>query len=270
MKLAFIGGGVMGEAIIRGLLQREVLPPQDIVVSDVLKDRLSYLKDKYRVRVTSSNKEAIKGGEIAVLAIKPQTLSEVALDLKGSFAPAQTLLSIVAGATIATLVAGFKHPAVVRVMPNTPAQIGEGISVWTATPEVSAAAQEASRSILSALGEEIYVPEEKFLDMATALSASGPAYVFLIIEALTDSGVHMGFSRDVAQRLVIRTLTGSANLVERTGKHPAELKNMVTSPGGTTAEGLLALESGGLRATLIRAVLAAYEKAKLLGGGKDR
>jgi pyrroline-5-carboxylate reductase len=150
-------------------------------------------------------------------------------------------------------------------MPNMPAQIGEGMTVWTTASEVSERQKDMAQSILAALGEELYVSAEKYIDMATAVSGSGPAYVFLVIEALTDAGVHIGLPRDMAEKMVIQTVLGSARSVKATGKHPAELKNKVTSPGGTTAEGLLQLESGGLRSLLLRAVIAAYEKSKSLG-----
>jgi len=170
----------------------------------------------------------------------------------------------VAGAGISSLRGGLNHSSVVRAMPNMPAQIGEGMTVWTATAEVTEEQKETAQSILSALGEEIYVPDEKYLDMATALSGSGPAYVFLFIEGLIDAGVHIGLPRDVAQELVIQTVLGSTHTVQKTSKHPAELRNMVTSPGGTTTEALLQLENGRFRSLLVEAVAAAYEKAKHL------
>jgi pyrroline-5-carboxylate reductase len=163
---------------------------------------------------------------------------------------------------------GLGHPYVIRVMPNTPAQIGQGMSLWTCAPQVDGEMRRSARSILETMGKELYVSEEKYLDMATALSASGPAYVFLFIEALIDSGVHLGLPRAMSRTLALQTVLGSARLVEATGRHPAELKDMVTSPGGTTVEALLALEEGGFRATVINAVLAAYEKSVELGREK--
>jgi len=150
-------------------------------------------------------------------------------------------------------------------MPNMPAQVGEGMTVWTATAEVNQKQKDMAQSILAAMGKEIFVSSEKYIDMATALSGSGPAYVFLIIEALVDAGVHIGMPRDMAEKLVIQTVLGSTRALEVMGKHPAELKNMVTSPGGTTSEGLLQLETGGLRSLLLKAVIAAYNKSKALG-----
>jgi pyrroline-5-carboxylate reductase len=166
---------------------------------------------------------------------------------------------------MSTIMKGLGHDSVIRVMPNTPAQIGEGMSLWTCSPQVDDDRRQLTRSMLGTMGEEIYVSDEKYLDMATALSASGPAYVFLFIEALIDAGVHLGLPRDTSRTLALQTVLGSVRLVKETGRHPAELKDMVSSPGGTTVEALLALEEGGLRATIISAVIAAYEKSLELG-----
>ncbi|MCH8061999.1 MAG: pyrroline-5-carboxylate reductase, partial [Chloroflexi bacterium] len=176
-----------------------------------------------------------------------------------------TVVSIIAGATIKTLVGGLGHSSVIRVMPNTPAQIGQGMSVWTATDSVSEENRAGTGALLRTLGKEVYVPDEKLIDMATAVSASGPAYVFLFIEAMIDAAVYLGMARDMARTLVLQTVSGSTRLVEETGRHPADLKDMVTSPGGTTIEALKAFEDGGFRATIFNAVNAAYEKSKALG-----
>jgi pyrroline-5-carboxylate reductase len=180
------------------------------------------------------------------------------------------LLSIVAGVKIITLQAGLSHQAIARSMPNMLCQIGEGMTVWTATSEVTTAQKGMVQQILGTLGKEIYVVDEKFLDMATAVSGSGPAYFFLVIESLIDAAVHVGLSREIAAELVMQTALGSAMIMQRTGKHPAELRNMVTSPGGTTAEALLKLEQSGLRGLMMQAVIAAYEKAKKLGEGGSK
>lgn len=266
MNIAFIGGGAMGEAMVAGIIHKGLARPEDIVVSDVSPARQKALRDKYGVSVTASNLEAIGRGDIVVLAVKPQTLAEVMAELAGHMHPQQALVSIVAGARIGTLAQGLKHRGVVRVMPNTPAQIGEGMSVWTATSEVSPEHREAVKAILKALGQEIYVSDEHYIDMATALSASGPGYVLLFIESLIDAGVHIGLPRDMASTMAVQTVLGSAKLAQSSGRHPAELRNMVTSPGGTTAEGILQLEAGALRALVTNAVLAAFEKAQELGG----
>lgn len=265
MKIAFIGGGVMGEAMIRGILGKGLARPQDIIASDISPERLSALGQGYGIRTSASNRQATEGSEVVVLAIKPQNLEEVMRDIRG-LAQEQLILSIVAGARIATMAQGLGHGSVVRAMPNTAAQIGEGITIWTANDEVSQGQREMAQSIWGALGREIYVSDERYIDMATAVSGSGPAYIFLVMEALIDAGVYIGWPRETAEELVLHTVLGAARLVQVMGKHPTELKNMVTSPGGTTAEGLLQLEEGGLRALLTHAVIAAYEKAKILGG----
>ncbi len=264
MKISFVGGGTMGEAIIKSLLAKEVAKPGDIAVSDVSQARRDVLKKKHGIKVVTDSGEIVKGAEVVVLAIKPQELSKVIGELKG-LSPQQLVLSIVAGATVDSLSQGLNHACLVRAMPNMAAQIGEGMTVWTATDEVSQKQKDMAQSILAAMGKEIYVSGEKYIDMATALSGSGPAYVFLVIEALVDAGVHIGLPRDMAEKLVVQTVLGSARAVEMMGKHPAELKNMVTSPGGTTTEGLLQLETGGLRSLLLQTVIAAYNKAKALG-----
>jgi len=265
MKISFIGGGMMGEAIIKSLMAKKVAKPADIIASDVSPVRRDVLKKNYGIKAVANNKEAVKGADVVVLAIKPQELGKVLGELKG-LSSQQLVLSIVAGATLETLHEGSGSSRLVRAMPNMPAQIGEGMTVWTATAEVNQKQKDVAQSVLAALGKEIYVSGEKYIDMATALSGSGPAYVFLIIEALVDAGVHIGMPRDMAEKLVVQTVLGSTRAVEVTCKHPAQLKNMVTSPGGTTTEGLLQLETGGLRSLLLQAVIAAYQKAKSLGG----
>jgi len=265
MKITFIGGGMMGEAIIKSLLAKKLAKPADITASDVSPVRRDILRKNYGIKAVAGNKEAVKGAEVVVLAVKPQELAKALGELKG-LSSQQLVLSIVAGATMETIHEGLGHAQLVRAMPNMPAQIGEGMTVWTATVDVNQEQKKIAQSILAALGKEIFVSSEKYIDMATALSGSGPAYVFLIIEALVDAGVHIGLPREMAEKLVVQTVLGSTRAVEVTGKHPAQLKNIVTSPGGTTSEGLLQLETGGLRSLLLKAVIAAYNKAKSLGG----
>jgi pyrroline-5-carboxylate reductase len=270
MKVAFIGAGVMGEAMISALLRQGTTRPGKVYAYDIDQARLAAMEKKYRVNCASDIAKAVSDCDTVVLSIKPQVLAKVMNNFKGVLKEGQLVLSIVAGANLETLTKGLKHDAVVRVMPNTPAQVGQGISVWTATSAVSQAQKETAQMILSAMGKEIYVSEEKYIDMATAISGSGPAYIFLIMEALTDAAVHIGLPRKLAEELVSQTVLGSAYMSRETGKHPAELKNMVTSPGGTTAEGLLCLEEGGVRAILAQAVIAAYEKAQRLGGQSSK
>ncbi len=266
MRITFIGGGTMGEAMIKCLLTQGVAAPQDIVVSDISPLRRELLSKEYGVSTLTDNGKATEAADLVILAVKPQNLSQATEEMlkADSLPPVAMVLSIVAGANLDSLCRGLKHPSVVRAMPNMPAQIGQGMTVWTATAEVSQKQRERVQTILGALGEEIYVENEKYLDMATALSGSGPAYVFLFIEAFIDAGVHIGLPRDIAQKLVLQTVLGSTHAVQETGKHPAELRNMVTSPGGTTAEALLRLERGGLRSLLLEAVTAAHDKAKHL------
>ena len=256
----------MAEAIIGGILDAGLATANDIRVGEPVEQRRSDLEQKYGLEAQADNLGVLAGAEIVVLSVKPQDLAKVMGGLAPGLSEGQVVLSIVAGARMATLVDGLKHPAVIRVMPNTPAQIGAGMTVWTASPDVSQDKVAAGRDILGTLGEELYVSDEKLVDMATALSASGPAYVFLFVEALIDAGVYVGMPRDMARRLVLQTVLGSTRLVQESGRHPADLKDSVTSPGGTTAEALLVFEGEGFRGTVIEAVVAAYEKALALGG----
>ena len=265
MKIAFIGGGAMGEAMLSAILDKGLSTPQAVCVSDVNDARLKYLEQKYGVAVTNNNRLAVEKVDIVVLAIKPQNLAEVMAELSGQLKPTQLVLSIIAGARINTLCQGINRRHIVRAMPNTPAQIGEGISVWTATPEVTEPQKGWASSILSTMGKEIYVADEKYLDMATAISGSGPAYFFLFVESLIESAVHIGLPHDIAEQLVLQTMMGSGHLIQKSGKPPAELRRMVTSPGGTTAEALLQFEKGKFSNLVMQAVTAAYNKAKRLG-----
>ena len=265
MKITFIGGGAMGEAILSAILKKKLSTPEAICVSDINESRLKYLEQKYGVTVTSNNRQAVDNSDIVVMAIKPQNLAEVMADLKSQLKPDQLILSIIAGARIDTLCQGLDHRSIARAMPNTPVQIGEGMSVWTATSEVTEAQKGWVSSMLGTTGKEIYVDDEKYLDMVTAVSGSGPAYFFLFVESLVDSAVQIGIPRDMAEELVLQTMLGSAHLLQESGKPPAELRRMVTSPGGTTAEAILQFENGGFRNLVLQAVTAAYNKAKKLG-----
>ncbi len=266
MRLAVIGGGVMGEAIIAVLLDQGLASPSQVVACEILEGRRQHLQSHYGVKVVERGSLAIPGADLVLLAVKPQEFPTAAQDLNGRLKAGQTVLSIMAGVPIARISQALQHSVVVRAIPNTPAQIGEGLTLWTATPEVGQEGRELARRLLAALGQEIYVEDEKFIDMATAVSSSGPAYLFLVMEALVDAAVHLGFRRDMAEQMVIQTALGSARYAQATGRHLAELRNQVTSPGGTTTEGLLTLERAGLRAAFIEAVQAAYDKARRLGG----
>ena len=267
MKLSFIGGGKMAESIVHGVLAGKLAVPGDISVGEPVAERRAFLASEFGVSPVSDNLEAVSGADLVVLAVKPQDLGGVLGELKGSLRPEQAALSIVAGARMSTLSDGLNHGSVVRVMPNTPAQVGSGMTLWTCSAGVADAQREMTRSVLSSVGEEIYVSDEKYMDMATALSASGPAYVFLFIEALIDAGVYVGMPRDMARTLALQTVFGSTKLVMETGRHPAELKDMVVSPGGTTAEALRVLEEQGVPAAIVAAVDAAFRKSVQLGQG---
>lgn len=266
MKIAFIGGGNMGEAMLAAILKKELAKPEAIIVGDVAEARREHLAKKYGVAAASDNLGAVERGEVVVLAVKPQNLAEVMKELGGRLKPTQLVISIIAGAKIKNLSRGLRHNSIIRAMPNTPAQIGEGISVWTATAEVSKQQKESARAILGAMGKEVYVDDEDYIDMATAVSGSGPAYFFLMVEALVDAAVEIGLPREKALALVLQTMLGSGHLIQRSGKEPAELRRMVTSPGGTTAQALEQLEKGKFADLLKRAVKAAYDKARELGG----
>jgi pyrroline-5-carboxylate reductase len=266
--VSFIGGGIMGEAMIRGLIIQNIVIPDHIIAADPLPERLGELRDRYGIHTTGNNSEAAEAGQVVVLSVKPQNLSDVLPSIRGHLRRQDLLLSILAGTPIRRLADGAAHAAVVRAMPNTPAQIGMGMTVWTGTPEVTEEQRGQAQAILGALGAELFVNDEGYLDMATALSGTGPAYIFMFMESLIDAGVHLGFSRRVAEQLVFQTMRGSLEYAAQSGKHVAELRNQVTSPGGTTAAALYHLEKGGLRTVLSRGIWAAYQRSVELGQGE--
>lgn len=263
-RLAFVGAGVMAEAMIAGLLKQAMIPPGHIVASHPRADRRHKLEERLGISTVESNREAAQEADLVVLTIKPQVLKAVMRQLFGSLSPEQVVVSVIAGAPIDVLMDGLGHEAIVRVMPNTPAQVGQGMSVWSTTPGVTEQQRLRIQTLLRALGEELWVDEEKYVDMATALSGTGPTYVFLMMEALIDAGVHMGFPRRIAEQIVLQTVSGSVAFARDSGKHMAELRNMVTSPGGTSAEAIYQMEKGGLRTVLSRAVYAAYQRTQVL------
>ena len=261
-RVAFVGVGAMAEAMIAGLLRRRLVEPAQVTGSHPRASRRAELRERYGIEVVESNREAAvaaqteTGASVVVVAVKPQRVGKVLGELRGALGESQLLVSIVAGARMETLAGELGHAAIARAMPNTPAQISEGMTAWTATPEVSDEQREVVRALLGALGREMHVENEHMIDMATALSATGPTYIFMMMEALVDAGVHMGFSRHVAQELVTQTMLGSVLFARESHKHPAELRNMVTSPGGTSAEAIYQMEKGGLRTVLSKAVYA--------------
>ncbi|MDO8506849.1 MAG: pyrroline-5-carboxylate reductase [Candidatus Limnocylindria bacterium] len=264
-RIAFLGGGTMAEAMIRGVLEKHLVPPSHVLVTGPRRERRAELAKRFGVKALASNAEAASAAHVVVLSVKPQVLATVLRELRGKLRPEQLVISIVAGAPLAVLRDGLDHAAIVRAMPNTPAQIGMGMTAWTATDAVDREQRDRAKAILGALGEELEVEEEGQVDMATALSGTGPTYVFLLMEALVDAGVHLGFSRRVAEELVLRTVEGSAAFARQSDRHLAELRNMVTSPGGTSAAAIYELEKGTLRTVLSRAVYAAYLRTRELG-----
>ncbi|HEX8248549.1 MAG TPA: pyrroline-5-carboxylate reductase [Pyrinomonadaceae bacterium] len=272
-KLAFIGSGVMAESIIAGLLRKNLVGAEQIAGSHPRAARRRELNEKYGIQVFEKNAEAVESvkasdNSIVALCVKPQRLKGVLPELKGIVAPNQLVLSIIAGARLETISEALGNQKIIRAMPNTPSQIGAGMTAWTCTEEISEAEKAQVKALLTALGKELFVETENMIDMATSLSATGPTYIFMVMEALTDAGVHMGFSREVSKELVQETMLGAVLFAMESHKHPAELRNMVTSPGGTSAEAIYQMEKGSLRTVLSKAVYAAYRRAVALGEKK--
>ncbi|WP_413167358.1 pyrroline-5-carboxylate reductase [Capilliphycus salinus ALCB114379] len=270
-KFGLIGGGVMGEALLSRLIAQKIYSPQDAIVSEPQAQRRAVLQQQYGVEVTDDNRKAAEVSEVLLLAVKPQILDAVisdlaALSLGDTPNPESetVIISILAGVPLSKLESAFLHRPVVRVMPNTPATVGAGISAIAAGKAVKPDHLERAQNILGAVGEVVEVPES-LLDAVTGLSGSGPAYVALMVEALSDGGVAAGLPRAIASKLALQTVLGTAELLQQTGMHPAELKDRVTSPGGTTIAGVGKLEQAAFRSALIEAVKAACERSKELG-----
>lgn len=259
----------MAEAMIKGLLSAAFIKAKNLMVSDVVAERLEYLHREYKIRVTADNRELAKASDILVLAVKPQVMKDVLSGIGDLVDEGKLVISIAAGIHIQAIedhlnLEGRKKVGVVRTMPNTPALVQEGVTALAVSAHVSKADLKVAHRIFEAIGKTVDV-EESHLDAVTGLSGSGPAYIFMIIEALSDAGVKMGLSREVSNILTIQTVLGSARLALDSGKHPGELKDMVTSPGGTTISGLHTLEAGGLRTTLMNAVEEATKRSIWLG-----
>jgi pyrroline-5-carboxylate reductase len=263
--IATVGSGVMAEAMIAGLLRGELVAPERVVASHPRPERREVLERAYGIRTVADNLEAVRDADVILLGIKPQMLNKVGREIGPSLRRGQLVLSVLAGATSAALTGILGHDQVVRSMPNTPARLGKGVTVWYATPETTDTQRAQAAALLGALGMQLEVDDEKMVAMATAVSGTGPTYVFLVMEALIDAAVHLGFPRHVAHDLVIETLEGSTLFAKQSGMHPAELRNMVTSPGGTSAAALHELESGRLRTVLSEAVWAAFRRTVELG-----
>ena len=251
--------------MLAAILGAGLTEAQSVTVSDVSPERLEHLSQRYGVSTTQDSRAAVAGSDVIILAVKPQNLGAVAGRLRGALGPDQLVLSILAGTTVAGLNACLDHGSIVRAMPNAPAQIGRGMTVWAATAGATEQQRDRTRDILGAMGREVCVEDEGDIDRATAISGSGPAYVFYFVEALTDAAREIGLSADVAGKLVVETVLGAGQLVEESEREPAELRRMVTSAGGTTAAALSELEAGGFSSLIERAVRAAYQRAKELG-----
>jgi pyrroline-5-carboxylate reductase len=263
--IATVGSGVMAEAMIAGLLRGALVAPERVVASHPRQERREALEREYGIRTVADNLDAVRDADVILLGIKPQMLDKVGREIGPHLRRGQLVLSVLAGATTAALTGILGHDQVVRSMPNTPARLGKGVTVWYATPETTDTQRAQAGALLSALGLQLEVDDEKMVAMATAVSGTGPTYVFLVMEALIDAAVHLGFPRHVAHDLVIETLEGSTLFAKQSGMHPAELRNMVTSPGGTSAAALHELESGRLRTVLSEAVWAAFRRTVELG-----
>lgn len=265
MRVGIVGAGVMAEAIISGLIADRAVQAAQLTASHPRRERRDLLAERHGIHPVATNREALADAQVVVIAVKPQMLGRVMRELRGRLDADQVVVSIVAGATIRTLVDGLQHAAVVRAMPNTPSQIRRGITVWSASEACSAAQRDLARGVLRALGEERQVGDEAFVAMATALSGTGPTYLFAVMEALIDAGVHLGFPRELAHDLVVDTLIGSAEFARQSDLHPAQLRNAVTSPGGTSAAAIYELEKGRIRTVFSDAVWAAYRRTLELG-----
>jgi pyrroline-5-carboxylate reductase len=265
MRVGIVGAGVMAEAIMSGLIADRAVQAGQLTASHPRRERRELLAERHGIRPVASNREALADAQVVVIAVKPQMLGRVMRELRGRLEAEQVVVSIVAGATVRTLVDGLQHAAVVRAMPNTPSQIRRGITVWSASEACSASQRDLARGVLRALGEERQVADEAFVAMATALSGTGPTYLFAVMEALIDAGVHLGFPRELAHDLVVDTLIGSAEFARQSALHPAQLRNAVTSPGGTSAAAIYELEKGRIRTVFSDAVWAAYRRTLELG-----
>jgi pyrroline-5-carboxylate reductase len=264
-KIAFLGGGNMAEALIKGLLSAGAARPDQILVMDISADRLAYLKNAYGVMPQQNNLDAARGANVVVLSVKPQIIERVLADIAPAVDESKLVISIAAGINIDKIEKSLSgKPRVVRVMPNTPALVLAGAAALAGGKNATSEDLALARDIFTSVGRAVIV-EEKLMDAVTGLSGSGPAYVFMIIDALSDAGVKAGLPRALALELAAQTVYGSAKMVLETKEHPGKLRDMVTSPGGTTIEGLHALEKGGLRAVLMNAVEAATARSRELG-----
>lgn len=266
MNLAFIGAGNMARAIISSLVKKQLANPADITVSDINSASLELAALQFGVNVTASNIRAVENADAIVLAVKPQNLDSLSGDIGGRFTADQTVISILAGISIGRLTEQLQHTAIIRAMPNTPAQIGMGMTVWTAFKEVPEKHRQTAGMILSAMGDTLWVENENCIDMATAISGSGPAYFFLFMESLLEAAAALGLNRQDAETLVYKTALGSVNYAAVSEASLKELRAQVTSPGGTTAAAIQVFEKENFSGIIQRAAESAYRRARQMGG----
>jgi pyrroline-5-carboxylate reductase len=265
--LGFVGAGNMGEAMIRGILAAKLVPPREVVVLDVRPGRGRELSKRFGVATARGMADLFRKCDTIVFAVKPQGVGEALRQVRAGDGKGKLFVTIAAGVPTQVFLSALGEGArVVRAMPNTPAQVGMGSTGLFFARGVSREQKEWARKIFSSFGEVAEFPREELLDVVTALSGSGPAYAFLFIEALADGAVRAGMGREEAVRLAAATVEGAARMVRESGKHPGELKDMVTSPGGTTAAGIAALEMGAFRGTVLSAVFAAWQRSRELSG----
>lgn len=265
-SIGFVGGGVMAEALIRGIINSGLMAGKDIWVSDPDEDRLQFLKESTGSNIARRNQDLVKQVDILILAVKPQVIDEVLTDIKQQINSKHLVISFVAGIQTSHIEVYLGKVPVIRVMTNTACLVSEGASALSCGSYATKEHMEKTEAIFSSVGQVVTVKEE-LLDAVTGLSGSGPAYMYVILEALIDAGVRVGLPRKVAAALTTQTMLGAAKMVLETGEHPGRLKDMVITPGGTTAAGMYALEDGGLRVTLMNAVMAATEQSKCMSNG---
>jgi pyrroline-5-carboxylate reductase len=260
MNISFIGTGIMASSIIKCITEKGLYRKEEITGSGPRLKSLEEVKKRFGINITQKNTDAAKFGDIIILSIKPQVFQAIAKEIKDSINDNQMIVSIMAGVDIETLQRELLHKKIVRAMPNTPAQISEGMTIWTSTKEIKENEKDEVKKIFSSMGKELYFEEEQYVDMATALTGTGPAYVFLFLEAMIAAGVHLGFSRRDARELVYQTTLGSVLFAINSEKHTSELRDMVTSPGGTSADALYEMEKGSFRTIIEKAVYSAFKR----------
>ena len=266
-KIAVIGAGMLGEALIGGLIDAKTVKKDQFIATDAHPERLALIGKKHGIKTNQSNKEAVRSARVVILCVKPMVVETVLKDIASELTPQHVIISVAAGVTTKFMENALGKPVpVVRAMPNTPCLIRQGMTAVAAGTNATPAHLEAAKKMFDAIGRCIVV-DEKHMDAITALGASGPAFVYTIIDSLIEGGVKVGLPRDVARIVATQMVHGSANMVLETGEHPAKLRDMVTTPAGCTVDGLLELEAGGLRVTLIKAVERTTKRAKELVNG---